>query len=254
MSIITFISDFGLSDHYVSSVKASILKYNSSNQIIDISHEINKYDLSHAAHVFKNVFEEFPQGSIHIIAVKNYESADDLLLFQINNQYIITYDSGIISLINSSENINATLIDESSNKVFPEKYMGEIASKLASGINYTTLGKPYVKFKKFLDREVSLSKGKIVGYTMRIDSYGNIITNISKSDFISSLNKSSGSFSINLGIDKITKISDSYSDVGVADLFALFNYNGFLEIGMNGGGASELLGIKNHTPISIIFL
>ena len=50
MSIITFISDFGLSDHYVSSVKASILKYNSSNQIIDISHEINKYDLSHAAH------------------------------------------------------------------------------------------------------------------------------------------------------------------------------------------------------------
>ena len=89
MSIITFISDFGLSDHYVSSVKASILKYNSSNQIIDISHEINKYDLSHAAHVFKNVFEEFPQGSIHIIAVKNYESADDLLLFQINNQYIM---------------------------------------------------------------------------------------------------------------------------------------------------------------------
>ena len=89
---------------------------------------------------------------------------------------------------------------------------------------------------------------------MRIDSYGNIITNISKSDFTNSLNKSSGSFSINLGIDKITKISDSYSDVGVADLFALFNYNGFLEIGMNGGGASELLGIKNHTPISIIFL
>ena len=44
MSIITFISDFGLSDHYVSSVKASILKYNSSNHIIDISHEINKYD------------------------------------------------------------------------------------------------------------------------------------------------------------------------------------------------------------------
>ena len=128
MSNITFISDFGLSDHCISSVKASIFKYNSSNQIIDISHEINKYDLSHATSRFlKECFEEFPQGSIHTI-VKKYESADDLLLFQINNQYIITYDSGIISLINSSENI-VTLIDESSNKVFPEKYMGEIASK-----------------------------------------------------------------------------------------------------------------------------
>ena len=89
---------------------------------------------------------------------------------------------------------------------------------------------------------------------MRIDSYGNIITNINRLDFNKNLNKSSGSFSINLGVDKITKISESYSDVGIADLFALFNYNGFLEIGMNGGKASQLLGIKNHTPISINFL
>ena len=254
MSIITFISDFGMSDHYVSSVKASILRYNSSNQIIDISHDIKKYDLSHAAHVFKNVFNEFPQGSIHIIAVKNYESSDDILLFQIKNQYIITFNSGIISLITPSENIPATLLDKSLNKIFPGKYMGEIASKLASGINYTTLGKPLLNYKKFLDREISLSKGKIIGYVMRIDTYGNLITNINKKDFNNSLNKSSGSFIINLGIDKISKISENYSDVSVADLFAVFNYNGFLEIGMNGGGASELLGIKNHSPITIKFL
>ena len=103
MSIITFISDFGMYDHYVSSVKASILKYNSNNKIIDISHDIKKYDLSHAAHVFKNVYKEFPQGSIHIIAVKNYESSENILLFQINNQFIITFDSGIMSLISSKK-------------------------------------------------------------------------------------------------------------------------------------------------------
>ena len=254
MSIITFISDFGMQDHYVSSVKASILKYNSNNQIIDISHDIKKYDLSHAAHVFKNVYKEFPQGSIHIIAVKNYESSENILLFQINNHFVITFDSGIISLISSKENIPATKMEGLTYKIFPEKFMGEIASKLASGINYTTLGKPSSNYKRFLDREVSLSKNKIIGYTMRIDSYGNIITNINKSDFSDNLNKSSGSFSINLGVDRITKISDTYSDVGIADLFAVFNYNGFLEIGMNGGKASQLLGIKNHTPITINFL
>ena len=72
--------------------------------------------------------------------------------------------------------------------------MGEIASKLASGINYTTLGKPTSNYKRFLDREVSISKNKIIGYTMRIDSYGNIITNINRLDFNKNLNKSSGSF------------------------------------------------------------
>ena len=79
-------------------------------------------------------------------------------------------------------------------------------------------------------------------------------TNIKKTDFYRVLSKNSGSFEINLGIDKINKISDSYSDVEIADLFALFNYNENLEIGMNRGNAANLLGIKNHTQISIKFL
>ena len=58
MPIITFISDFGRTDHYVSSVEASILKYNPNNNIVNISHQIKKYDLSHAAYVFKNVYED----------------------------------------------------------------------------------------------------------------------------------------------------------------------------------------------------
>ena len=60
MPIITFISDFGTTDHYVASVKGSVLKYNHNNKIVDISHEVNKYDLSHAAYIFKNIYEEFP--------------------------------------------------------------------------------------------------------------------------------------------------------------------------------------------------
>ena len=132
--------------------------------------------------------------------------------------------------------------------------MGEVASKIASGINYTTLGKPISEFKQFSNVEVKITNNEIVGHSIRIDHYGNIITNITKSDFNKVLSKNSGSFEINLGIDKINKLSNSYSDVEIADLFALFNYNENLEIGMNRGNASNLLGIKNHTQISIKFL
>ena len=55
MSIITFISDFGRTDHYAASVVASILKYNPNNKVVNISHEISKYDLSHA-HTFLKMF------------------------------------------------------------------------------------------------------------------------------------------------------------------------------------------------------
>ena len=254
MPIITFISDFGTTDHYVASVKGAILKYNPNNKIVDISHEVNKYDLSHAAYIFKNIYKEFPQGSVHIIGVNNSDDDNKIILFQLNNQYVITFDSGIISLLDSKENISAIEIEGEKHPSFPEKLMGEVASKIASGINYTTLGKPISQFKQFSNVEVKITNNEIVGHSIRIDHYGNIITNITKSDFNKVLSKNSGSFEINLGIDKINKLSNSYNDVGIAYLFALFNYNENLEIGMNRGNASNLLGIKNHTQIAIKFL
>ena len=93
MPIITFISDFGTTDHYVASVKGSVLKYNPNNKIVDISHEVNKYDLSHAAYIFKNIYMEFPQGSVHIIGVNNSDDDNKIILFQLNNQYVITFDT-----------------------------------------------------------------------------------------------------------------------------------------------------------------
>ena len=168
MSIITFISDFGLKDHYVSSVKASIIKYNQNIKIVDISHNIRKYDISHAAHVFKNVYEEFPNGSIHIISVK-HDNNDDIILFQLNNHFIITYNSGIISLIEPKESYNAILIDGNKHKTFSEKFMAEIALKLVSRINYTTLGSPTKDVRKFLNKETSISRNQIIGYVLRID-------------------------------------------------------------------------------------
>ena len=58
-------------DHYVASVKGSVLKYNPNNKIVDISHEVNKYDLSHAAYIFKNIYEEY-----HNVAYSNVLKAD----------------------------------------------------------------------------------------------------------------------------------------------------------------------------------
>ena len=63
-----------------------------------------------------------------------------------------------------------------------------------------------------------------------------------------------GSFEINVGGEIINSLSNSYSDVGIADIFALFNYNQILEIGMNKGNASDLLGIREHDSIKINFL
>ena len=49
-SIITLTTDFGVSDHYVGTVKGVILGINPQAQLVDISHLIQSHDVLDGAH------------------------------------------------------------------------------------------------------------------------------------------------------------------------------------------------------------
>ena len=255
MSIITIISDFGYSDHYVAALKASILKLNPNLNVIDISHDIKKFNISHAAHVLKNVYKDFPQGTIHVICVKASEKKERIVVVKMNEHYFITYDTGIFTLINLKENYTAVSVDYSILSSFPEKtIMGPIAAKLAANNDISTIGKPIMDLKRKYFVNPNIAKNKIVGHILRIDHYGNLLTNISYDDFNKLEKENSGVYEIIIGIEKLSKIHKSYFNVDAGEVFALFNENKFLEIGMNLGNASKLLGMKEDDPITINFL
>ena len=69
MAIITFLSDFGYTEHYVASVKARLVSSQPAIPIVDISHAIQPFDIAHAVHILSAVFQDFPKGTVHLIAV-----------------------------------------------------------------------------------------------------------------------------------------------------------------------------------------
>ena len=89
MPLITLTSDLGIKDNYVALVKASILSTIESVTIIDISHDVEKFNLTHTAYVFGNAYKFFPAGTIHLVGVKSQETAKRLLYIEIDNQKII---------------------------------------------------------------------------------------------------------------------------------------------------------------------
>ena len=255
MSLITIISDFGYSDHYASALKASIYKLNSNLNVVDITHDTKKYNISHAANTIRNVYKDFPDGSIHIICVKASEKKERIVVVKINDHYFISYDTGIFSLIDLKENYTAVSVNYSILSSFPEKsIMGPIAVKLAVNNDISTIGKPIMNLNKRFFPTVNVSNNNLKGNILRIDHYGNLITNIHLNDFDKLIVKNSENFEIIIGIEKLIEINKTYSDVNAGELFALFNSNQFLEIGMNLGNASKLLGMKEDDPISINFL
>ena len=132
--------------------------------------------------------------------------------------------------------------------------MGPIAVKLAVNNDISTIGKPIMNLNKRFFATVNISSNNLKGNILRIDHYGNLITNIHLNDFDKLIVKNSENFEIIIGIEKLIEINKTYSDVNAGELFALFNSNQFLEIGMNLGNASKLLGMKEDDPISINFL
>ena len=125
MPIITLTTDLGTVDHYVSAVKATIIRQLENVNIIDISHDIPTFNIIHAAFVLKNVYQDFPSGTIHIIGV-NTETDKDCshLIVYANEHYFIGSDNGIFSLIldlKPDKIFEITTASDSDNENFPIK-------------------------------------------------------------------------------------------------------------------------------------
>ncbi|MCH7402700.1 S-adenosyl-l-methionine hydroxide adenosyltransferase family protein [Belliella kenyensis] len=254
MALVTFISDFGYSDYYVPAVKAKMLSINPQLNIVDISHSINTYDIAHAGFILRSVFRDFPKGTVHLVAMNGTSHMNDGYIgIKLEEHIFIGPNNGVLSLLADHDpGIIVQFADiHLKDSTFPTKdILAPIAAKVASGAAIHDFGGPLNQIKKMLPRQFKASKKQIVGHVIRVDNYGNLITNIRK-DVFDQLNP--GRFSIEFSREKLLKINKSYDNVEAGDCFAFFNSLELLEIGINHGHGSELLGLRLDTPIYINF-
>lgn len=258
MAIITLTTDLGLKDHYVGVVKGSIIQQCEQAQIVDITHLIPPYDIMEAAFTVKNAYQSFPEGAIHIIGVNpEVELESDHLLVLYKGHYFIGADNGIFSLILDEEadeiyelNISPTEED----LTFPTKdVFAKAACHLVKGGTPAMIGKAVSEFKRRMPFQAVSQDNVIKGIVIHIDHYGNVITNVEESLF-----KAFGSgrdFAIEFrgGDYDIKRIGRAYSEVPEGEKLAIFGSSGLLEISINKGNASQLLGLKKSDTIRIAF-
>src|SRR5437762_13380168 len=67
--IITFTTDFGVSDAYVGAMKGAALAVNPNARLTDITHEIPPHDVHAAAFIFASAYTYFPNGTVHVVVV-----------------------------------------------------------------------------------------------------------------------------------------------------------------------------------------
>lgn len=255
MSIVTLLTDSGESDHYVAAIKARIISFNPGLRIEDISHRIKPADIAHAAFVLRAVFRDFPKGTVHIVGVDSTGNRDDAYIaLQLEDHFFVGCDNGLFGLISDRSQQHLVELNTINpiQTTFPERdVFAPAAAKLASGVSIMMVGKPRPAFRKMIDRQVKATKKQITGTVIRVDSVGNLITNIPKETF-EVLSKGKG-YTIQFGGEKFRKVLTSYHQAEQGECFILFNSLGLMEIGINKGNAAQLLGLDYDSVVNIAF-
>ncbi len=252
-------SDFGHRDHYVAAVKAKILSFSHNLKIVDITHQIEPFNVMHGAYVLRSVFRDFPKGTVHLISVNTPTGKDDrLLAMKLEDHFFVGSDNGIFSLLSDKISVVVELKKDITNNnfhpPFPEKTtLAAAAATLANEGSIYNLGPQTTDMKTMLNRQPRTSKDQIFGCVIHIDHYGNLITNISKELFYEL--RDNRNFKIEFSRDYLDVIAESYGDADSSggDVIAIFNSSGLLEIAMRHGIATQMLGMYFESPIHISF-
>lgn len=254
MGVITLISDWGHNDYYTAAVKGMIYKHYPEAIIVDITHEIEPFDVDQAAYVIRNAYKSFPENTVHIIGVNTEESLDHPhSIVYYNKQYFIGSDNGVFSLIFDHEPEQQVVLDilqDSNHFTFSgrDRFV-KAAVHLAKGGDLKELGTERVDLTKRIPFEPVKSENTIRGLIIHIDTYENLVTNIPESLFREVVKRNK--FEISLRSVKLNAVHNSYGDVRPGEVVGLFASHGMLEIAINKGNAASLLGVHKKDPVVI---
>jgi len=102
--ILTLTTDFGLSDHYVGTMKGVILGICPQARMVDISHEVSPFEITEGAYLIAQAYRYFPKKTVHVVVVDpGVGTARRPILMEAAGQYFIAPDNGVLSMIYSQE-------------------------------------------------------------------------------------------------------------------------------------------------------
>jgi len=254
MPIITLLSDFGLRDAYVAQMKAVILSICRDARIVDISHEVRKFDVKMGAFILAQATQYFAEGTVHVAVVDPGVGTERRpIIVETDRSRYVGPDNGLLMLSAVREGIghiykiaNPKYMLKSVSRTFHGRdIFSSAAAYLASGVPASEFGPEVVDPVMPEYAKPRIAENEILGKVIHMDDFGNVITNVSISDL--------KGLSIKEGEELIIKLKDNiaktrfclaYGQVSLGMPLCIIGSSGFLEVAINQGNATQTYGIK----------
>jgi hypothetical protein len=170
-------------------------------------------------------------------------------------------DNGVLSLLFKREERVAVwhltadhyFLNPVSNTFHGRDIFAPVAAWLSKGVSEEKFGDPitdYAQFSSPIPKRVN--ENLLKGTTLKVDSFGNLITNISPEDVPELFSENPPPFKIIVNRQEITRLNLAYSMGRPSELFAIVGSSGFIEICINRGSAAKILNANRGVDVGVV--
>lgn len=259
--IITLLSDFGSKDAYVAEMKAVVLSICPEARIVDISHEIRKFDVRMGAFVLASATPYFPKGTIHVVVVDpGVGTKRRGIVVETQQSFYLGPDNGVLMLAAQKEDIlhvyhltnKKYMLPNVSHTFHGRDVFAPMAAHLARGCKPSDFGRQIHDYVVPKFSKPSVKRNEVFGEVIHIDDFGNVITNVRAEDLEKAgIPKTAKLQASLMGKTLVLKFCSTYGDVPEKTPLALIGSHGFLELSVNQGNASEFFNITIGNTIHL---
>lgn len=259
-SLITLLTDFGTSDHYVAAMKGVMLGICPAARLVDISHEIEAYAIPEAAYTLAQAWPCFPKGTVHLVVVDpGVGSARRPILVEAAGQLFVGPDNGVFTLLYDAapkhkvREISATRYFRQpvSQTFHGRDIFAPVSAHLACDLTPGKAGKRIEDYVRLDFARPARSGAKNwTGTILTIDRFGNVITNFESAAWEKELG--SRPFEFRIGARSVTRLANNYAEMPPGELFVIAGSAGYLEVSTNRGSAGAAAEVKAGGTVELL--
>ncbi|HVO60147.1 MAG TPA: SAM-dependent chlorinase/fluorinase [Terriglobales bacterium] len=261
-SIVTLTTDFGLQDHFVGTMKGVMIEINPEVKFVDISHAVQPFDVFDGALTIAQAYSYFPTSTVHMVIVDpGVGTARRPIVVSTEKYIFVAPDNGVLSLIYDREerlSVRAITADHYflqplSNTFHGRDIFSPIAAYLSKGVDPARMGEEVSDYVRFSSPKPKVgTNGSLRGVVLKVDRFGNLITNITPQDAPGLFQPDPQPFTITVGKREVTQVRSAYADGAPGEVFGILGSMGFLEIAANRGAAARLVDASKGTDVDVV--
>lgn len=258
---IALVTDFGHKSAYSGIMKGVIWSINPEANIADLSHGIDIGDISEAAYILMESIDYFPVGTVFVCVVDpGVGSTRRIIAIDCKGKIILVPDNGIASVLFNKICKLDTKIYSITNKEYylamvsntfhGRDIFAPVAAWISSGAELKKIGEEVapVSLVNFELPEINIrDDGSIEGQVVRIDPFGNLITNI-REEYLKNINDFQSLIIVEKEI-MISSVVEFYAKAKENELTVLVGSSGYLELAVKDCSAEKILLIGRGSKV-----